>query len=84
MKEDAFVKKFKDIFKVSVKRLSMEENFIAVDTLDGMATLVGQFIERLEENRIAGTVAKKNHILVLCRSIESTHQILRELNSLRG
>lgn len=84
LKEDDFIKKFKNIFKSSVKRLSMQENFIAVDTSDGMASLIGRFIEKLEENRIAGTIARKNHILVLCRSAEATHQILKELDSLRA
>lgn len=83
MKEDEFIKKFKSIFKSSVRSISMQENFISVNTLDGMASLIGQFIERLEEERIAGTVAKKNHILVLCRSVNATQQIFKELDSLR-
>ncbi|MDU1686463.1 MAG: hypothetical protein E6843_06900 [Clostridium perfringens] len=32
---------------------------------------------------MAGTVAKKNHILVLCRSVNATKQIFKELDSLR-
>ncbi|EJT6144310.1 TPA: arginine repressor [Clostridium perfringens] len=83
MKEDEFIKKFKSIFKSSVRSISMQENFISVNTLDGMASLIGEFIERLEEERIAGTVAKKNHILVLCRSVNATQQIFKELDSLR-
>ncbi len=83
MKEDEFIKKFKSIFKSSVRSISMQEYFISVNTLDGMASLIGQFIERLEEERIAGTVAKKNHILVLCRSVNATQQIFKELDSLR-
>ncbi|MDK0808200.1 arginine regulator [Clostridium perfringens] len=83
IKEDEFIKKFKSIFKSSVRSISMQENFISVNTLDGMASLIGQFIERLEEERIAGTVAKKNHILVLCRSVNATQQIFKELDSLR-
>ena len=83
MKEDEFIKKFKSIFKSSVRSISLQENFISVNTLDGMASLIGQFIERLEEERIAGTVAKKNHILVLCRSVNATQQIFKELDSLR-
>ena len=83
MKEDEFIKKFKSIFKSSVRSISMQENFISVNTLDGMASLIGQFIERLEEERRAGTVAKKNHILVLCRSVNATQQIFKELDSLR-
>ena len=83
MKEDEFIKKFKSIFKSSVRSISMQENFISVNTLDGMSSLIGQFIERLEEERIAGTVAKKNHILVLCRSVNATQQIFKELDSLR-
>ncbi|MDU7158528.1 MAG: arginine regulator [Clostridium perfringens] len=83
MKEDEFIKKFKSIFKSSVRSISMQENFISVNTLDGMASLIGQFIERLEEERIAGTVAKKNHILVLCRSVNATQQIFKEIDSLR-
>ncbi len=83
MKEDEFIKKFKSIFKSSVRSISMQENFISVNTLDGMASLIGQFIERLEEERIAGTVAKKNHILVFCRSVNATQQIFKELDSLR-
>ncbi|WP_341534706.1 hypothetical protein [Clostridium perfringens] len=71
------------MFKSSVRSISMQENFISVNTLDGMASLIGQFIERLEEERIAGTVAKKNHILVLCRSVNATQQIFKELDSLR-
>ncbi|MGU8147945.1 arginine repressor [Clostridium perfringens] len=83
MKEDEFIKKFKSIFKSSVRSISMQENFISVNTLDGMASLIGEFIDRLGDGRIAGTVAKKNHILVLCRSVNATQQIFKELDSLR-
>lgn len=83
MKEDEFIKKFKSIFKSSVRSISMQENFISVNTLDGMASLIGEFIDRLGDGRIAGTVAKKNHILVLCRSVNATKQIFKELDSLR-
>ncbi len=37
----------------------MQEYFISVNTLDGMASLIGEFIDRLSDGRIAGTVAKK-------------------------
>lgn len=60
----------------------MQEYFISVNTLDGMASLIGEFIDRLGDGRIAGTVAK-NHILVLCRSVNATQQIFKELDSLR-
>ena len=82
-KEDKFIKKFKNIFKSSVRSISMQEYFISVNTLDGMASLIGEFIDRLGDGRIAGTVAKKNHILVLCRSVNATQQIFKELDSLR-
>lgn len=82
-KEGAFVKKYKNIFKSSVVGVAIQEYFILVNTLNGMASLVGEFIDRLEDNRIAGTVARKNHILVLCRSLNATQQIFKELDSLR-
>lgn len=82
-KEGAFVKKYKNIFKISVVGIAIQEYFILVNTLNGMASLVGEFIDKLGDNRIAGTVARKNHILVLCRSLNATQQIFKELDSLR-
>lgn len=83
VKEGAFVKRFKNIFKSSVISISMQEYFISVTTLNGMANLVGEFVDRIEDNRIAGTIARKNHVLVLCRSINATQQTFKELESLR-
>lgn len=82
-KEGAFIKKFKSIFRSSVTSVSMQEYFISVNTLNGMASLIGEFIDRLSDNRIAGTVARKNHVLVLCRSVNATQQIFKELDTLR-
>lgn len=71
------------IFKIAVTNIFIQEYFISVNTLSGMADVVGELIDRLRDKRIAGTIARHNNILVLCRGGNAAKQIFKELNSLR-
>lgn len=71
------------IFKVAVINIFVQEYFVSVNTLSGMADVVGELIDRLEDKRIAGTIASNNNILVLCRGVSAAKQVFKELNSLR-
>lgn len=81
--ENDFLKQFRSLFKTSVVSMHTQEYFISIDTLDGRAKLIGTLIDKFKDRRIAGTVARRNHILILCRSISGAHQIFKELESLR-
>lgn len=83
IRKDEFIRRYRGIFKRSILRIYTQDKFIAINTLDGRAEMIGEFLDGLEDNRIAGTVARKNHILVLCRNTSFTHQVFRELESLR-
>ncbi|MCR6514538.1 MAG: arginine repressor [Clostridium chrysemydis] len=81
--DEDVTKRCQKIFKDAVVSIFVQEYFISVNTLSGMADVVGELIDRLGDRRIAGTVASNNNILVLCRGVSAAKQIFKELNSLR-
>lgn len=83
IRKNDLIKKYKDIFKMTTLSISTQDKFISIDTLDGMAEMTGSFLDQLEDNRIAGNIARKNHILILCRNVNFANQVFRELESLR-
>ncbi|MDQ0150371.1 arginine repressor [Eubacterium multiforme] len=76
-------KRCQNVFKDAVIRIFIQDYFISVKTMNGMAAAVGELIDRLDDKRIAGTVASNNNVLVLCRSNEYAKHVFKELNDLR-
>ncbi|MEG1002251.1 arginine repressor [Clostridium sp.] len=81
--EDNVAKKFKTIFEDAVISIFIQEYFISIRTLKGMAAVVGELIDRLDDKRIRGTVAKNNNVLILCANCEACKQVFKGLNDLR-
>ncbi|MDQ0149968.1 arginine repressor [Eubacterium multiforme] len=81
-KED-IAKRCQRVFKEAVVSIYIQEYFVTLKTMNGMASAVGELIDRLSDKRIAGTVASGNNVLVLCKSKEYSKYVFKELNDLR-
>lgn len=76
-------KRCQNVFKDAVLSIFIQEYFISVKTMNGMAAAVGELIDRLDDKKIAGTVASNNNVLILCRGHKYAKQVYKELNDLR-
>lgn len=83
IRKDDLIEKYRDIFRISTLNIYAQDKFIIINTLDGRADMIGEFLDQLEDNRIAGTIARKNSILVLCRNTIFARQVFKKLESLR-
>lgn len=81
--EDKVSTRLLSIFKEAVTDIGIQEYFVYIKTLDGMASSVGEMIDTLDNIKIAGTIAGNNNIFVLCKGIEAAKEVYEELNALR-
>ncbi len=81
--EDKVSTRLLSIFKEAVTDIGIQEYFVYIKTLDGMASSVGEMIDTLDNIKIAGTIAGNNNIFVLCKGIEVAKEVYEELNALR-
>ena len=81
--EENVGKRCNNIFKNSVESICVQEYFIAIRTMKGMADVVGEFIDRLNDKRILGTVANNYSVIIVCNGEKNAKLVFKELNDLR-
>ena len=78
-----FMERMKSIFRQAVISVDIQEYFLCVKTSSGMAQIVAETIDCINDKRVVGTVAGNNNIFILCRSIDSAKKIAQTINSIR-
>ena len=78
-----FMQRMKSIFRQAVINIDIQEYFLCVKTSSGMAQVVAEMIDCINDKRIVGTVAGNNNIFILCRNVESAKKIAQTINSIR-
>lgn len=79
LQQDGEVRALRPLVTAEVLGIDANESIIVVRTLPGCANTVGEFIDRARHPDIIGTVAGDNTLLIIPRSQQRTHQVLRFL-----
>lgn len=76
------VNKMINVFRRVIVDMIIDEKLICIRTINGMAPIVGEMIDCMNDNRIAGTIASGNTVFTLCRSNCGGKQVLNMLVNL--
>lgn len=76
------VNKMVNVFRRVIVDMIIDEKLICIKTIHGMAPIVGEMIDCMDDKRIAGTVASGNTVFTLCRSNCGCKQVLNMLMNL--
>lgn len=77
-----FAERLRRVLRDTVLSLEASENLIVVKCLSGTAPAVGEAIDSLRWQEIAGTVAGDNTVLVVVRGRERSQSVLERLRQL--
>lgn len=73
------VRALRPLVSAEVLGIDANESMIVVHTLPGCANTVGEFIDIHKHPDVIGTVAGDNTLLIIPRSQQRTHQVMRFL-----
>ncbi|MDI6823207.1 MAG: arginine repressor [Bacillota bacterium] len=77
-----FADRLRRVLRDSVLSLEASENLIVVKCLSGTAPAVGEALDNLRWQEIAGTVAGDNTVLVVVRGRERSQSVLERMRQL--
>ena len=76
------IEKYKNIVASSILSMEAIDKFLVIRTLPGAASVVGEVIDSLNIDEIAGNIAGDNTIFVLVRNEKSIIHIQNKINKL--
>jgi transcriptional regulator of arginine metabolism len=79
LQQEGEVRALRPLVTAEVLGIDANESVIVVRTLPGCANTVGEFIDLAKNPDVIGTVAGDNTLLIIPRSQQRTHQVLRFL-----
>jgi transcriptional regulator of arginine metabolism len=77
LQQEGEVRALRPLLTAEVLGIDANESMIVVHTLPGCANTVGEFIDVQRHPDVIGTVAGDNTLLIIPRSQQKTHQVIK-------